>query len=225
MFPFQDVDKKSLEKTTEALDAVMRVREYLTQFDKSPSETKFEAIALAVEYLKTNKSFNVAHKTFIDCLGSNGEGALYALAFGFSRVISVEVTKKTKAEGRRLVERLQPLFKRESLHLSHLVFEKCFFNELDVNEFDCLFIDFTFFRSTLMDEGTLISWFLDYCASAKSGSFLVMVTSATSINLNDYYDCPVGRFQLLLDADIGLKAVEGERHGSATVNIYEIIRE
>ena len=83
----------------------------------------------------------------------------------------------------------------------------------------------TLFRSTLMDEGTLVSWFLDYGASAKVGSFLVMVTTATSMNLNDYYDCPVGRFHLLLDADIGLKAVEGERHGSATVNIYEITGE
>ena len=225
MFPFQDVNKKDLEKTTEALDSVMRVREFLTQYDKSPSETKFEAIALAVEYLKTNKSFNVTKKTFVDCLGSYGEGALYALAFGFSRVISVELTKKTKAEGQRLIDHLKPLFKGESLHLSKLEFEKCFFNELDVNEFDCLVIDFTLFRTTLMDEGTLVSWFLDYCASAKTGSFLVMVTTASSMNLNDYYDCPVGRFHLLLDADIGLKAVEGERQGSATVNIYEIIRE
>jgi hypothetical protein len=228
MFPFHDVNRADLARTTDTVEAVMRVRDVLSHhYQLTVSPARFEAVSIAVEYLKTNHALDASSKVFLDCLGSRGEAAIYASAFGFARVVSVELTKKTLAQGTRLLENLKSTFPDMQAALDCVTLGGGFFRQHAVEGFDVIFLDVTCFRSTLMDEAALLGLFLDYCAAAKPGSYVVLVTTASALHLTDYYNC-VGPdtgpypFHLLLDADVGILSGEGERQGSATVSIYVV---
>lgn len=223
MFPFQNINRDDLLRTADELENVMLIRDALSQCGFSVSETKFEAISVAIQYLKTEKAFTVGNKTFLDCLGCRGEGSMYAIAFGFGNLLSIEVTKKTLKQGQRLVEIIAPQIGGK-LDLSQITFETGGFNQFDVNGFDCIFMDVTIFRSTLIDESTLIAKFLEYCSMANVGSFFILVTTVPTINLHDYCDYS-GRFRLLLDASVGTKVTEEERQGLGTVGIFEVVED
>ena len=226
MFPFIDVNRADMARTADTIESVMRVRDVLAgHYQLIVSAARFEAVSLAVEYLKTNHALDASSKVFVDCLGSRGEAAIYASSFGFGRVVSVELTKKTLAQGTRLLENLRVSFPEFAVALAGVALDGGFFRQHPVESFDVLFLDVTCFRSTLMDEAALLGHFLDYSATAKAGSYVVLVTTAPALHLADYYDCPETAkfpFRLLLEADVGTLSGEGERQGSATVGIYVV---
>lgn len=227
MFPFIDINRKDLVEYSNHIEKILCISDVIhpcinvdrndihrhSSLTSNPmpiltdqAKTKgylLEAIAFSLQFLKQEKNVSFEDNHFIDCLGNGGEACLYAQIFGFESLLSVELNSSSFERGKNRLDQLvvayPGIYQEDKISLVR----GSFLENYCAADFKFLFLDTTILRSSMLDESILINRFLQFCTTALLGSFFILVTVTSSINLSDYYPHGEEIFRHEFSSEIG----------------------
>jgi len=182
-YPYTFLSLKALQSTADSIERVYKI-EALTggSFGEGVVKPKtMDAVILACRYLEGTGDLRFEHSTFVDCLGSGGETALYASAFNFGHILSIEITEEKKAAARKLISNIEglPALCTIIVGLVH-----------DYFPFDAQVYYYDVTRVcdgvSCADEGLLIDKIFSLCKRAQVGSYLVLLSNIEVEAIDDF---------------------------------------
>ena len=227
MFPFQDISKATLTKSSDTIEKLLKLRDHFSILGFDTSDLKLEALTLSLEFILKTADVYYHEKTFCDCFGNRSEGCLYASVYGFRELVSIEMIDQSIEESRILLNQLvsSSVCDASYYHKMHTV-AGVLWDYIDVlvkEKYDFFFLDVTRLQSSMIDEGIFITQFLTLCSKAVAGSFMILLTSSTEKhNLDDYLIGANNIFILKLATLIGVNETDIEFDQQAFVSIYLI---
>ena len=217
MFPFIDVKTDAIQLLSGTIERVLRIKESIgASLACEIKGNTLDAVSTALNFLRQQR-FRFDDKEFIDCFGNGGEACLYAQVFGFKGLLSVEINSATYERGMRLMNELPAEAPGSSSHRGRISIKiGSFLDDYDSADFDCLFLDATSLRSSMLDEAYLINHFLQFSQHTLHGSYIVLVTVTKTVKLSDYLESANEMFVKLMEFPIG-----DETSGKAALYIYQ----
>jgi len=203
-YPFNYLELKDLQDTATSVERVYMIQS-LTGIEKSKT---MESVILACRYLEDTEHQNLKHSIFIDLMAEGAEAVLYASAFEFERLITLELSEKSKSDAIRTISRIPGLKERSTVLCGS--FHDYFFCDAQVMYMDCCRI----INPRLFgDEGVLVNKIFTLYRTLLPGAFLVLITFMADFDAGRDFQAPW--MKLLLKATVG--------HGTAeesTLRIY-----
>jgi len=175
MFPYLDVKQKEV---TDFADTVYKVAQAERIVTHKKSKRTVEAITVTMRFLEQNEGFVFRHAGFCECMGFAAEACVYASAFGFKTLESIELCEASTKLGYCY---LRMMGEKEAASFSSAVsrFQERMGIHCEVNYFDTIHLGD-------LDEGILIQAYLDSCKRILPGSYAILVTKHPGFKLSSY---------------------------------------
>jgi hypothetical protein len=131
-----------------------------------------EAVILALRYLEDTEHQNLKRCLFFDLMAIGAEAVIYASAFGFERLISLELSEQSKSKANRIIRQIPGLQDKCTVLIGS--FHDYFPCDAQVYYMDCSrVIDVR----KMGDEGILIDKIFTLFGTLLPGAFLILLTS------------------------------------------------
>jgi len=180
-YPFNYLQLKDLKDTTASVERVYKIQQ-ITGAEESKT---MESIILSLRYLEDTEKQNLKNCLFFDLMGFGAESVLYASAFGFERLITLELSERSKSDAIRFIRQVPGLYERCTVLVGS--FHDYFPCDAQVYYMDCgRVID----RRRMGDEGVLVNKIFALFGTLLPGAFLILLTNMTHFDVTDDFKAP-----------------------------------
>jgi hypothetical protein len=109
LYPFNYLTLKEFESTASSIERVYHIEELTGRKEDTSKSRTMEAVVLYCRYLEDQAHVALTSAVFVDCMGNGGETCLYASAFHFQRMISIEITERSRYTANRAIRAIKGL--------------------------------------------------------------------------------------------------------------------
>lgn len=167
-YPMNHLQLKELKETTSSVERVY----FIQSLTGAGQSRTMEAVILSLRYLGDTERVEFFRCSFVDLMAMQGEALLYASAFGFPRLITLELSEKSKLEATRIIRQIPGLAERSTILIGSV--QDHFPCDCGVYYMDCTRI----VNSRKMgDEGLLVNLIFALFRTLHPGAFLVLLTT------------------------------------------------
>jgi len=180
-YPYNYLQLKDLKDTAASVERVYTIQA-LTGAEQSKT---MEAVILALRYLEDTERQNLKRCLFIDLMAHGAEAVLYASAFGFDRMITLELSERSKNDAIRIIRQIPGLVERCTVLVGS--FHDYFPCDAQIYYMDCCrVVD----CRKIGDEGILLDKVFTLFRTLLPGSFLVLLTNLTNFDAAKDFKAP-----------------------------------
>lgn len=195
VYPFNYLTLKEFNTTCDSIERVYRIEE-LTEDSgakeknaegKAPGKSRtLETVILYCRYLEDQTHIGLTSSTFVDCMGYGGETCLYASAFGFKRILDIEITESSRKRAKDAISSIAGLSKQCTVMVGTI--KDYFPYDAEVYYMDCSWVCD---GRSWVDEGILIDLIFKLCKKCQASlSYLCLLTTTTELNATRDYMAP-----------------------------------
>lgn len=186
LYPFNYLTLQEFETTASSIERVYHIEELTGRKEESSKSRTMEAVVLYCRYLEDQAHVALAAAVFVDCMGCGGETCLYASAFHFHKIISIELTERSKYTATRAISAIKGL-PRQCTVLCGTV-KDYFPYDADVYYYDLLWVSN---GRTWVDESVLIDSIFRLCEKVQTPvAYLALLTVTNEIKAAKDYNAP-----------------------------------
>ena len=186
LYPFNYLTLKEFETTASSIERVYQIEELTGKKEETSKSRTMEAVVLYCRYLEDQAHVALTSAVFVDCMGHGGETCLYASAFHFQRIISIELTERSHYIANRAVRSIQGLIRSCTLLMGTV--RDYFPYDADVYYYDLLWLSEA---RSWVDEAVLIDQIFRLCKKvATPVAYLALLTVTNDIKATKDYDAP-----------------------------------
>ena len=186
LYPFNYLTLKEFETTASSIERVYQIEELTGKKNESSKSRTMEAVVLYCRYLEDQAHVALTSCVFVDCMGFGGETCLYASAFHFERIISIELTERSRYLANRGVRSIEGLSRSCTLLLGTV--RDYFPYDADVYYYDLLWVSEA---RSWVDEAVLIDQIFNLCSKVQTPvAYLALMTITNNIKADKDYQAP-----------------------------------
>lgn len=180
-YPYNYLHLVDLKDTSASVERVYTIQE----FTGSEQSKTMEAVILSLRYLENTEHQTLNRCIFIDLMAQCGEAVLYASAFGFSRLITLELSEDSKSEAIRIIGQIPLLSEKVTVLIGS--FHDYFPCDAQVYYCDlCRVVN----PRGMMDEGVLVNKLFSLFENLLPGVFLILITWMPEFSASKDFKAP-----------------------------------
>lgn len=186
LYPFNYLTLKEFETTATSIERVYQIEELTGKKSEEGKSRTMEAVVLYCRYLEDQAHVALTSAVFVDCMGYGGETCLYASAFHFQRIISIELTERSRYLANRGIRSIEGLSR--SCTILYGTVRDYFPYDADVYYYDLLWVSEA---RSWVDEAVLIDQIFTLCAKVQTPvAYLALMTVTNNIKADKDYQAP-----------------------------------
>ena len=212
LYPFNYLTLQEFETTASSIERVYHIEELTGRKEETSKSRTMEAVVLYCRYLEDQAHVALKAATFVDCMGCGGETCLYASAFHFQKIISIEITERSKYTAIRAISAIKGL-PRQCMVLCGTV-KDYFPYDADVYYYDLLWVSD---GRTWVDESVLIDGIFRLCEKVQTPvAYLALLTVTSDIKAAKDYNAPHMKLVMSTKVHFG-------QPDEATIWLYQVV--
>ena len=176
LYPFNYLTLQEFETTASSIERVYHIEELTGRKEETSKSRTMEAVVLFCRYLEDQAHVALQAAVFVDCMGCGGETCLYASAFHFKKIISIELTERSQYTAIRAISAIKGL-PRQCTILCGTV-KDYFPYDADVYYYDLLWVSD---GRTWVDESVLIDSIFRLCEGPNTSCIFGPLTVTNDI--------------------------------------------
>ncbi len=179
MYPYNYITQEEVTYIVDNVESVYLVKSILHP-DTEKESKLFEAVLLSLSFLRDNFHIDYKIRSFVDCMGTCCEAALYASTFNFNILRSIEITPEGVSSARNMLKSLPHLKGKVELFYGTM-------RDYFPKDFDVFFLDCCSLKNSVLDEGIVVQLYFNLCSSVLAGSYGILITQMQSFDpIKDY---------------------------------------